>query len=128
MVLNMISLLSSEMRQAVLVRCQPVPRRYHARAGLERNVHARLAYVGGTHDKWIQANCRPYRVDGRLSVDLHRDARAHDIVAAARTGVSVLGYLAIDDEYRGIAGDVSDRVPVAEHPKPRHPRAAVEAR
>ena len=84
--------------------------------------------VGGTHDEWIQANCRPHRIRGRLTVDVHGDARVDRTMADARSGVSVLGYVAVDDEHSGLASDVLDRVPAAEHAESRHAGAAIEAR
>ena len=81
-----------------------------------------------TYDKWIQANRGRDGVRDWFSVDLYGNARTDDSVADPRSGVPVLGYVAVDDEYRGVAGDVSDRVSVAEHPEPRHASVAVEAR
>ena len=51
---------------------------------------------------------------------VRRDADRDGDLAGARTSLSLLGYLAADDEHGGLAADVSRRVPAAEQPEPRH--------
>src|SRR4029079_5247385 len=64
----------------------------------------------------------------RVTMGVRRDADRDGDLAGARTSLSLLGYLAADDEHGGLAADVSRPVPAAEQPEPRHAGLTAEAR